>query len=88
VIATTRALPRVPFTEGGRSPTAPRSPPVTRSLAGRQFLQNDPFGKRGIDVRSLGNRNAVKAYAFTYPVAGSLIWQGFGWIDATGCGGS
>lgn len=75
-----RAARSLTFTEQATIAYGKPQPPTTHSLTGQQFTQIDPLGTAGVDLRSLGARNGLREFAFSYVLAGSSIWYRI-WID-------
>lgn len=76
---TMKALRSITYTEELAVAYAAPRPPSTDTVSGRQFIRAD-LGPGAQDVRSLGTRNGLTEYAFTYPFPGAPIWYRI-WID-------
>lgn len=79
VTSAMRALHSITYTQELTIAYGRPGPPSTHTVNGRQFVYGD-LGPGAEDIRSLGSRNGLTEYAFTYPYPGAPIWYRI-WVD-------
>jgi copper transport protein len=80
VVNAVQALRSLTFTERVTIAYGSPQPPTIQSMSGHRFMQLDPLGAGGEDVRPLSTQSGLREFAFIYTLGGSNIWYRI-WVD-------